>query len=229
MNASTANTIPTKAIVHHHESGRVPVLLLTAMGVVLFVASYFLPYWNFRLVAPQYPKGLVLQIGLRGVTGDVKEIDIINHYIGMHAISEAAGFERAAGPYLVGAIVLAIVVGMIVAGRRMNWGGVVPAFALPVGFLVTTVYWMYTFGHDLDPTAAIDFKPFMPTLVGTGTIGQFHTYAAPAVGFWFAIAGSLAVTAALYFRKRVCDTCPFRASCRGAFATHNLLYGKIES
>ena len=40
---------------------------------------------------------------------------------------------------------------------------------------------------------------------------------------------SLAVSAALYFRKSVCDTCPFRASCRGAFATHNLLYGKIET
>ena len=224
MNARAANTIAD-----HHESGRVRVLALTAMGVVLFVASYFLPYWSFKLVAPQYPKGLVLRIGLQGVSGDVHEIDIINHYIGMHAISEAAELERAAGPYLVAAIVLAIVVGMIVAGRKMNWGGLVPAFALPIGFLVTTLYWMYEFGHDLDPTAAIDFKPFMPTLVGTGTIGQFHTYAAPAVGFWFAIAGSLAVTAALYFRKRVCDTCPARASCRGAFATHNLLYGKVES
>ena len=50
---------------------------------------------DFELVAPQYPKGLKLDISLTGITGDVKEIDILNHYIGMRTMSDAASLESA--------------------------------------------------------------------------------------------------------------------------------------
>ena len=208
----------------HHLQRRWIVMALALAGVAMFVGSYFLPYWSFRLVAPQYPQGLVLTIGLGGVSGDVREIDIINHYIGMHAIADAAKLERSLGPYLVAAIALSIVVGMLVAGRKMNWAGVFPPLALPLGFLGTTFYWMYEFGHDLDPTAAIEFKPFMPTLFGEGVIGQFHTFASPAAGFWVALGGTAFVLAALMVRKNVCDTCPVRSSCRGTIAPHHLVH-----
>jgi copper chaperone NosL len=213
----------------HHGMRRWLVLALALAGVAMFVGSYFLPYWSFRLVAPQYPKGLVLMIGLSGVTGDVREIDIINHYIGMHAIADAAKLERSLGPYLVAAIGLSIVIGMLFAGRKINWLGVFPPLALPLGFLGTTFYWMYEFGHDLDPTAAIDFEPFMPTLLGEGVIGQFHTFAAPAIGFWVALGGTAFVLAALMVRKNVCDTCPIRNTCRGTIAPHYLMDSEAKA
>jgi copper chaperone NosL len=221
--AAPATVGAARTPLEHHRQRRWLVLALALAGVAMFVGSYFLPYWSFRLVAPQYPKGLVLNIGLAGVTGDVREIDIINHYIGMHAIADAAKVERALGPYLVAAIALSIVVGMLFAGRKMNWAGVFPPLALPLGFLAATFYWMYQFGHDLDPTAAIDFEPFMPTMFGEGVIGQFHTFAAPAAGFWVALGGTAFVLAALLVRKNVCDTCPVRASCRGTIAPHHLV------
>ena len=85
---------------------RYTVVGLAAAGALAFGASYFLPYWNFKLVAPQYPKGLFMTIFLSGVGGAVDEVDIINHYIGMHKLTEAAPIERAIGGYAVAAIAL---------------------------------------------------------------------------------------------------------------------------
>jgi hypothetical protein len=189
------------------------VVSLAVVGAVLFAISYLLPYWSFRLVAPQYPDGLSLQIALSGVTGDVKEIDILNHYIGMRTMSDAAALESALSLYLVSAVVLGVIAGIILTGKRLGWLGLVPAVGLPLGFVADTTWWMYRFGHELDPEAPIRFQPFMPILVGSGTIGQFQTTAAPAGGFWLAIAAAVLVGVAVVLRKNVCDTCALNATC----------------
>lgn len=189
-------------------------------GSLAFVASYFLAFWNFKLVAPQYPKGLFMHIYLDGVRGDVSEVDIINHYIGMGSLSHAASLERSAAPYMIGLLGLAVVIGLLFSGRRVHWLVLLPAAALPLGFIGDTLYWMWTFGHNLDPKAPIDFAPFMPQLFGHGVIGQFHTWAWPGAGFWTATAGALAVVVALILRERVCRACPLASACGGTCAKH---------
>jgi len=67
--------------------------------IALFVFSLRLPWWFFRLYAPQYPRGLTLIIGLRGLSGDTREIDMLNHYIGMAHLDVAAAFERQYAAY----------------------------------------------------------------------------------------------------------------------------------
>lgn len=192
---------------------RYTVVGLAAAGALAFGASYFLPYWNFKLVAPQYPKGLFMTIFLSGVGGSVDEVDIINHYIGMHKLTEAAPIERAIGGYAVAAIALGVVAAMLFLGRRVNKVAIGLAVALPLGFLADTLYWMYSFGHHLDPTAPIDFAPFMPQLFGHGVIGQFHTWAWPGPGFWLAVSGGVLVLAAVWLRARVCRVCPMAGRC----------------
>ena len=60
-----------------------------------YVASLFQPWWQFTLYAPQYPQGLDDSSSrLTGVTGDVREIDMLNHYIGMAHLALAAPTER---------------------------------------------------------------------------------------------------------------------------------------
>ncbi|MCC6435901.1 MAG: cytochrome C [Acidimicrobiales bacterium] len=199
------------------------VLFLAIGGALLLMASYQLPYWHFKLVAPQYPKGLSLEIGLSGITGDVAEIDILNHYIGMMKMSTAASLERAMSVYIVSIAALGTLAGVIATGKRLGWLGVAVALGLPLGFLVDTTYWMYRFGHELEPQAPLKFSPFMPVLVGKGTIGQFHTTAWPAAGFWMAIAASLMVAVAVYLRKQVCDHCPKTATC-GKTCNHLIVF-----
>lgn len=192
------------------------VLGLAVAGAALFAGSYGFAYWNFFLVAPQYPKGLSFQIRLTGITGDVKEIDILNHYIGMMPLSQGALLEAAMSPYIVAAVALGVIVGLTLAGKRLGWVGLVPALGLPLGFLVDTTYWMYRFGHELSEDQPINFPPFMPTLFGPGRVGQFHTTAWPALGFWMAVAGAVCVGVAVMMRRSVCDTCPRGGTCGGA-------------
>ncbi|MGZ3475271.1 MAG: cytochrome C, partial [Polyangiales bacterium] len=63
---------------------------MSLAGAALFCASYFLPWWRLWLFAPQYPKGLEVGISLTGVGGDVRELNILNHYIGMKPLDLAA-------------------------------------------------------------------------------------------------------------------------------------------
>ena len=50
------------------------------LAAMLVVVSIFLPYWTLTLHAPQYPKGLTVQLYVNRVAGDAKEIDGLNHY-----------------------------------------------------------------------------------------------------------------------------------------------------
>lgn len=201
---------------------------LAGLGSAMFALSYQLPYWNFHLVAPQYPKGLNLQIQLTGITGDLFEIDILNHYIGMKPLSEGALLEAAMSPYIVTLVVLAVMTGIIAAGKRIGAIGLLPALGLPIGFVLDTLYWMYRFGHELSVDQPITFKPFMPTLLGSGVIGQFHTTAWPGSGFWLAILGGVCVAGAVMMRKSVCDHCPKGGTCGGACGQLMVLGPKDE-
>lgn len=183
-------------------SRRALVPALAVAAATLVGASWWLPYWSFRLVAPQYPKGLDLRIALYGVTGDVAEIDILNHYIGMMPMSTAAALEAAASPWVVGAVALGVLAGLLLTGGRWAWLALVPALGLPLGFLADVTYWMYRFGHELDPDAPLTFEPFMPVLVGPGTIGQFHTTAWPAAGFWLVSLAAVLVGIAVAAKRR---------------------------
>ena len=202
---------------------RATVVALALGGAALFAGAYFLPWWNFHLVAPQYPRGLELHIALTGISGDTKEIDILNHYIGMRAMSGAADFEAKMAIYLVGAVVLTVFAGLVAAGKRLHRLAMIPAIGLPIGFVADVFGWMWTFGHSLNPEATIHFEALTPTLLGKGMVGQFHTTAWPAMGFGVALLGVGFVIAAAVLRARVCNTCPYGAKC-GATCPHVLVF-----
>lgn len=176
---------------------------LLALARVLLLASVFLPYWHMELDAPQYPDGLYLTAYINHLTGDVKEIDGLNHYIGMRPLHEAAQLERTTSVWLIIAMVL-LMEGAAFMHTRWAVLLALPAILFPVGFLVDLQYWMATFGQNLDPAAPLSssVKPFTPTVLGEGGIGQFKTYADAGSGLWLAGAGSLTTVAAFYFHRR---------------------------
>lgn len=201
---------------------RAAVVALATCGVAAFAASYFFAWWQFQLFAPQYPKGLELVIHLTGVQGDVAEINLINHYIGMGHLEDAATFERDFAAWLVGGLALAVVAAMLFAGKKLTTLGAWLAVGLPLGFVLDTQYWMYRFGHDLDPRAAIDIPPFTPVLLGQGKVGQFRTIATPELGFYLALLGVVLVGIAAWQRYRVCSECPAAAHC-GTTCAHGFV------
>lgn len=206
---------PSAAGVAGRPSGwrRWVVVGLGAAAALCLGASWFLPWWNFQLFAPQYPKGLTLVIHLTGVQGDTAEIDTINHYIGMHSLADSALLERAASQWIVGALAAGAFVATLLGGRRAGAVALLLGMGLPVGFLLDTTYWMYRSGHDLDGHAPIHLKPFMPAVMGAGKVGQFRTEAWPAAGFWVAAVAVGLLAVAAWQRRRVCAGCPRAGGC----------------
>lgn len=174
-----------------------------ALAAVLLIISIFTPYWRLRLMAPQYPGGLLVQAYLNRLEGDVKEIDGLNHYIGMRPLEDAAQLERSLSIFAVASLALLVVGAIYVHNRRAAYLSL-PALLFPVIFLGDMYYWLRNFGTNLDPTAPLSssIKPFVPPVLGTGKVGQFATVAGPDVGLWLAFTASALVLVGLYLHRR---------------------------
>ncbi|NPV65896.1 MAG: cytochrome C [Anaerolineae bacterium] len=179
--------------------------LTYVLAAGLLLASIALPYWNMTLLAPQYPGGLYVRVFVNRMTGDddpvldeVREIDNLNHYIGMRPLAEAAQFERS-----IAVPALLLLAGLLVVAafwrRRWGWLLVVPPLLFPIVFLADMAYWLNNFGQNLDPYAPFSsaIQPFTPPILGEGLVGQFRTIAALDTGWFLATAGSLLILAGL--------------------------------
>lgn len=194
--------VPVEELRAHRLRYATPTVIFMAARILLLV-SIFLPYWHMELEAPQYPKGLYLTAYVNHLAGDVKEIDGLNHYIGMRPLGEAAAFERTASVWVIIAMVLLVEGAAFVHSR---WAVVLalPAIGFPIGFVADLYFWMRTFGLNLDPEAPLSnsVKPFVPTVIGEGGIGQFRTYAEFGHGYWLAVACAVLTVIGFYFHRR---------------------------
>lgn len=179
-----------------------PTLALFAAGLLL-LASIFLPYWEMTLLAPQYPGGLHVSAYLDRLEGDVREIDGLNHYIGMRPLGEAAVLERSMSIAAVAVIALLVLAAVFIHNRYAALLAL-PAFAFPIGFLADLQYWLRHFGTNLDPKAPLSssIDPFVPPVLGRGTVGQFATVAVPGTGLWLAFGASLLILVGLWLHRR---------------------------
>lgn len=179
-----------------------PTLLLGLAGLLL-VVSILVPFWRMTLLAPQYPQGLEVDAYLNRLEGDVREIDGLNHYIGMRPLGEAAQLERTVSIAAVLGIAL-LALGAVYIHTR--WAALLslPALLFPFVFLADLAWWLRDFGTNLDPHAPLSssIKPFVPPVLGTGTIGQFATVATPGPGMILAWIASGLILVGLVFHRR---------------------------
>ena len=193
--------------------------LIFMIARVLLLVSIFFPYWHMELEAPQYPDGLFLTAYVNHLTGDVREIDGLNHYIGMRPLGEAAAFERAASVWMIIAMFL-LVEGAAFIHSRWAVLLAVPAITFPFGFVADLYVWMRTFGLNLNPEAPLSasVKPFVPTVIGEGGIGQFKTYAELGTGYWLAGACAVLTIVGFYFHRRAYRPLARIANAQGTLA-----------
>jgi hypothetical protein len=179
-----------------------PTLALAAAGLML-VASIVLPYWRMTLLAPQYPDGLRVHAYLNHLDGDVKEIDELNHYIGMRPLGQAAELERSLSMAAVAVVALLVLAAIYIHNQYAGLLAL-PALLFPFMFLADLHYWMRDFGTHLDPHAPLSsaIKPFVPPVLGKGMVGQFATVALPDAGLWLAFGASLLIAIGLYLHRR---------------------------
>jgi copper chaperone NosL len=155
--------------------------LLFLVGVLLIGLASLVPIWRIEIWAPQYPEGLMIQIKTDGMQGNVSQINILNHYIGMKKIvprdiPELKIIPRVLDVLLVSGILIGLFSRIVLA--RIWLGG----FLCSLGIGLFDFYlWGYDYGHNLDPDAPIRIPglSYQPPLIGHKTLLNIQSYSLP--------------------------------------------------
>jgi len=194
--------VPGDLTAEQLRSYRRPTVAFAGAALVLII-SILLPYWRLELEAPQFPDGLVVEAFVNRLQGDVVELEGLNHYVGLGSFDDAAVFERSIA--IAGILGLA---GLLVAGLYIHSRWVLlftlPALLFPLIFVVDLQWWLWRYGHNLDPLApfAAAVGEFTPPIFGTAEIAQFDTLALPGPGLILALVASGIVAYGLWCHRK---------------------------
>lgn len=166
------------------------IFAITLMGM-----SLWLPLWRIDIWAPQYPEGLTMQISASHIAGNVDQINILNHYIGMKKIIPEQIPELTLIPWILATI---IGLGYLASFSKKifwvkAWLGVVGVSGI-VG-LIDFYRWGYDYGHNLDPEAPIKMvgMTYQPPLLGFKRILNIEAYSLPDLGAYALVLGLMLV------------------------------------
>jgi hypothetical protein len=184
-------------------------LILIAAALVLILAFIF-PLWNMTFYSNQYLDGLTLDIYAYHLEGgktpnrdDLREINALNHYIGMRPLLESDFAEFTWLPFAIGGLML-LALRAAVMGKMSK---LIDVFVIFVYFSLYSFwsfyYRLYTYGHHLDPTAAIKVEPFTPPLFGEQIVGNFTVYSYPQGASYAFFAYGVLLLAAILWTWRV--------------------------
>jgi len=187
--------------------------VLILLAAFMLIPTYFFPLWNMTLYSNQFPEGLSLNIysyklegGKSGYRDDLKEINALNHYIGMQPLREDDFTEFKWIPFVIGGTIL-LALRTVVIGKMDKLVDLFVLFTYFGIFSLWSFYHkLYTYGHELDPTAAVKVPPFTPPMFGHQTMANFEVYSFPVLGSYFMAAVPLLLLAAMYFSYKKTDT-----------------------
>jgi copper chaperone NosL len=149
---------------------------------VLFVPA--LPVWKLSLHAPQYPEGLQIVIYPNTIKGDLDKVNTLNHYVGMHAISPNDFKEFAYLPLSLTLFGLMALMAALANRRDVALIGWLAFTLFAAVMFKDYANWLYHYGHDLDPRAALKLPAFTPPLIGFKKMANFRVWSLPAAGSW---------------------------------------------
>ncbi|MBV6478307.1 MAG: hypothetical protein HGGPFJEG_01057 [Ignavibacteria bacterium] len=156
-------------------------LLIATLGLI---AIYFFPFWEIALEAPQYPEGLGFNIWIHKMTGDLRTINGLNHYIGMKTIEPDSISELRYMPYILGFLIFFGFIVFIFNKKILLLIWVILLLIAGTAGAVDFWMWEYDYGHDLDPTAAIKVPgmSYQPPFIGSKKLLNFVAHSYPDVG-----------------------------------------------
>ena len=178
-----------------------PSRVLVLIAALALVPTYLTPLWNLTMFAPQYQEGLRLDIYSYKLEGgnkgqDIKEINVLNHYIGMRDLAAEDFTEFKWMPFVIGALGL-VMVRAAVFGKMANLVDVMAMFGYFGAFsLWSFAYKLYRYGHDLAPTAAVKVPAFMPPVFGRAQLANFEVYSNPAIASYAIFVSAVVLLAA---------------------------------
>ena len=171
--------------------------IIIAVCGLLLVAVLFVPLWQIEMDAPQYPEGLALKMYPHKLGGNVEIINGLNHYIGMKTLHAENFIEFTVLPYIISFFALFCFV--VALQKKRIWLTVLTSAFILFGIVAMVDFyrWLYNYGHDLDPAAAIIVpgQSYQPPLLGFKQLLNFGVYSIPDLGgIFFIIVGLLLLT-----------------------------------
>ena len=187
--------------------------VIMIVGALLILALFVFPLWRITLEAPQYPDPIGMDIWINKITdkepNDIKNMNIMNHYVGMKEIPTHMPEFDIFPPVIIGMSILGIIIGFL--GKRslyLTWFVIMSVLGT-IG-MYDFYLWEYDYGHNLSEQAAIKFMDadgnpmaYQPPLIGSETILNFIARSWPHTGAYFLFVGMMLSIVAFYVdRKR---------------------------
>ena len=170
--------------------------VLAAAASILLLVSLRLPLWQMRLESPQYRDQEALHIAVHpdSLRGDIRELSVLQQYIGVHIPPTLPQFKWLPGLLIAGAVLgfAACLVRLPVRRRALTCVGcaLAAALALAAG---QAMFQIHDIGHKRDQkTVLLGVKDFTPPFIGTNKIAQFTVSSRLGLGAWL-IGGALAL------------------------------------
>ncbi|MEO5790089.1 MAG: hypothetical protein ACOH2D_14325 [Gelidibacter sp.] len=192
--------------------------IIMIIGSLLLLGLFKFPLWNIMLGAPQYPDPLGMNIYIQGIEGveefDIKNIDGLNHYIGMKTIPKVEEmWEFEVFPMVIGIMVgLGVIIGLLGFFGKVSYKWFLGWFILMSILGVMGMYdfnlWLTQYGTDLDPKAImklenLDGTPmtYKPPLIGYQKMLNFDVDSWPAAGAYMIFIGMMLTVVAFFVGK----------------------------
>lgn len=186
--------------------------------ILMFIASMLMlllfafPIWNITLEAPQYPEGIKMYIWINKITGSdeftLQNVNILNHYIGMKAITPESIPELTYFPYIIIGLTILGVVFAIIGKKILYLVWSLLLMVLGALGIYDFYLWEYDYGHNLNPTAQIKIPgmSYQPPLLGEKQLLNFLAKSYPDMGTYAMILASIIAFVAfmiVYRRKNI--------------------------
>lgn len=180
--------------------------ILMGLAALVLVLVYFFPIWSISMEAPQYPEGIGMNITVNNIHGkeahDLDNINGLNHYIGMKAITPHSIPELKIMPVIFGFLIVSGLAIAIWGNRKwiLIWLSVFVLFA--IAGLVDFYIWGYDYGHNLSSDAPIKVPgmSYQPPLIGSKQLLNINATSLPHIGFYVALL-SMGIAAIAWWRE----------------------------
>jgi len=159
------------------------------LGSILLFGVFLFPIWRITLYAPQYPSGLSMYIWVDKITDEnaLKNINILNHYVGMQMIEPDSIPELTYFPIIIYIMAALGIITAFINRRKVYLSWLILMILLGIAGMYDFYLWEYDYGHNLSDTAPIKVpgQAYQPPLIGGKWLLNFYAESLPHWGALF--------------------------------------------
>lgn len=156
------------------------------------LSSMLLPLWALSFNSPvtRHEWKTIMVYGTGSVDGPLDVVNKANGYVGLEQIRPADTLALKVIPFVyILAAIFIVLGGWRLSVQLTTLLYVLLLLAVPLGIQ----YWLYIFGHHINPDAPIALEPFTPYVVGSYEVANFMIVTYFHVGY-FLLIGSFATS-----------------------------------